>query len=351
MPSSPQPLSHHTATASTLEFPPSRFPVRGAMDSDSTEVAFEAYGFRLYKDGHVVRSGREDRVAAGFDADTGVTSKDVVIDAATGVTARLYLPPIQTAPPSATAKLPVVVFFHGGYFIVGSPAEPMYHRYVNSLVATARVVAVSVGYRLAPENHLPVAYDDSWTGLTWAMAGADPWLADHGDLGRVFLVGVSAGGNATHNMALAAGVSGLPGTAAPALVEGVVLLHPSFSGEQKMEEEEEKFWRANNNRWRIIFPGAGATGGVDDPRINPTAAGAPSLAKLAGKRLLVCTASEDPRAPRAKAYSEAVRASGWHGEVEWLESEGEGHGFFVLNPGPPRAEELMDRVVAFIGGH
>ncbi|KAL6656734.1 hypothetical protein ACP70R_004514 [Stipagrostis hirtigluma subsp. patula] len=323
------------------------------MDSGSTEVVFEAYGFQLYKDGHVVRAGRLDTVAAGFDADTGVTSKDVVVDAATGVTARLYLPPLLPSSDSnssdATGKLPILVFFHGGYFIVGSPSEPMYHRYVNSLAASARAVVVSVGYRLAPEHRLPAAYDDSWAALSWAVSsGADPWLSDHGDLGRVFLVGVSAGGNITHNMAIDAGVGGLRAPT-PAVVEGVILLHPSFSGEQKMEEEEEAFWRANNNRWKVIFPGA--TGGADDPRINPTAAGAPSLAKLVGKRLLVVTASGDPRAPRAKAYSEAVRASGWHGEVEWFETEGEGHGFFVLNPGSPKAAELMTRVVAFFGGH
>ncbi|KAL6655455.1 hypothetical protein ACP70R_006281 [Stipagrostis hirtigluma subsp. patula] len=95
----------------------------------------------------------------------------------------------------------------------------------------------------------------------------------------------------------------------PAVVEGVILLHPSFSGEQRMEAEAEEFWQANTKRWAAIFPSA--TGGLDDPRINPTAAaGAASLARMAGKRLLVCTASEDPRAPRGRAYYEAVRASG-----------------------------------------
>ncbi|KAL6655454.1 hypothetical protein ACP70R_006280 [Stipagrostis hirtigluma subsp. patula] len=160
------------------------------MDSGSTEVVFEAGGIRLYKDGHAERTCGMDTVPAGFDAHTGVTSKDVVVDAATGVTARLYLPNIQTAPSSessgAAAKLPILVFFHGGYFIIGSPGEPMHHRYVNSLVAAARVVAVSVGYRLAPEHLLPAAYDDAWAALNWAVSGADPWLSDHGDLGRVF---------------------------------------------------------------------------------------------------------------------------------------------------------------------
>ncbi|XP_066390338.1 2-hydroxyisoflavanone dehydratase-like [Miscanthus floridulus] len=313
------------------------------MDSSSRVIAFDCSSFRLYMDGQVERAAqRMETVPAGFDADTGVTSKDVVTDVATGATVRLYLPPVQGA---ATTKLPIVVFFHGGYFIVGSAGEPMYHRYVNSLVARARVVAVSVDYRLAPEHPLPAAYDDSWAALKWAVSGADPWLSDHGDLGRVFLVGVSAGGNIVHNMAVSVGVSGLP-AAEPPRIEGVILLHPSFSGEQKMEAEEGEFWRANNNRWAVIFPSA--TGGADDPRINPMAAGAPSLSKLVGQRLLVCTASLDPRAPRGAAYCEAVRASGWRGKVEWFETEGEGHGFFVLDPGSHKSGEVMDRVVAFL---
>ncbi|KAL6846464.1 hypothetical protein ACP4OV_023912 [Aristida adscensionis] len=314
------------------------------MDSASSEIVFECPYFRLYKDGHIDRTGRVDTVPAGFDAATGVTSRDVVIDAATGVVSRLYLPTIDTA----ATRLPVLVFFHGGAFVMGSPVGPVHHRYVSSLVAGARVVAVSVGYRLAPEHPLPAAYDDAWAAVKWAVSGADPWLSDHGDLGRIFLAGVSAGANIAHNMAIAAGVSGLRAPS-PAVVEGVILLHPSFSGEQRMEAEAEEFWRSNNGRWAVIFPGA--RGGLDDPRINPTATGAPSLAKLAGERLLVCTASEDPRAPRGRAYCDAVRASGWHGEVEWFESEGEGHAFFVLNSGSREEIKLMDRVVAFLGSH
>ena len=328
------------------------------MDSASAEVAFECGCFVLYGDGRVERTGGMDTVPAGFDADTGVTSKDVIVDAATGLAARLYLPAIQTAAPlasepdggGATTKLPVLVIFHGGFFVVGSPGCPDFHRYVNSLVAAARVVAVSVDYRLAPEHPLPAAYDDSWAALSWAASGADPWLSDHGDLGRVFVAGASAGANIAHNVAMAAGARAVHAVA-PALarIEGVILLHPSFCGEQKLEGEAEEFWRPNKRRWAVIFPGA--RDGSDDPRINPLAAGEPGLAKLAGKRLFVSTASEDPRAPRGRAYCEAVRASGWPGKVEWFESKGEGHAFFVSDHGSHEAVALMDRVVAFVAGH
>jgi hypothetical protein len=77
--------------------------------------------------------------------------------------------------------------------------------------------------------------------------------------------------------------------------------------------------RLTKNSFIFIFPGM--KNALDDPRINPMAPGAPSLA---GERLLVCTASEDQRAPRGRAYCNAVRASGWHGEMEWDESNGRG---------------------------
>ncbi|GJN13194.1 hypothetical protein PR202_ga31538 [Eleusine coracana subsp. coracana] len=326
------------------------------MDSGSTEMVFDCECFTLYKDGRVERVvGTEDTVPAGLDADTGVTSKDVVVDSANGVAARLFLPTIETAPSSesdsisAATKLPVLVFFHGGYFVVGSPTHPWFHRYGNLLASSARVLVVSVRYRLAPEHVLPAAYDDAWAALNWATSGADAWLSEHGDRSRVFVAGVSAGANIAHNAAIAAGVRGLHTTTpVPVRIEGVILFHPSFASEQRMEAESEEFCHGNRIRWAAVFPGA--KGGLDDPRINPMAAGAPSLAKLPGERLLVCTASEDPRAPRGRAYCDAVRASGWHGKVDWFESNGEEHGFFVTNPVCSEAIKLMGRLVAFVAG-
>uniref|UniRef100_A0ACD5YFM5 Uncharacterized protein n=1 Tax=Avena sativa TaxID=4498 RepID=A0ACD5YFM5_AVESA len=326
------------------------------MDSGSTEILLDAGCFRIYKDGHVDRLSGMDTVPAGFDADTGVTSKDVVIDAATGVSVRLYLPDARAVESSddtdtvVTTKLPIVVFFHGGYFIVGSAGCPGNHRYLNSLASDARALVVSVDYRLAPEHPLPAAYDDSWAALRWAVSGADPWLSEHGDLGRVFLAGCNAGGNIAHNMAIAAGLTGLPAAAVvQARIVGAILLHPSFSGEVKLDREEEEYRASVKKRWTAIFPDA--RGGLDDPRMNPLAAGAPSLRTLPCERMLVCAASEDPRLPREQAYYEAVKSSGWGGDVQWFESEGEGHGFFVEGHGGREAVALMERVVDFISGH
>ncbi|CAN6202106.1 unnamed protein product, partial [Urochloa humidicola] len=148
-------------------------------------------------------------------ARTGVSSKDVVIDPRSGLWTRLYLPAT-----GRQGKLPVVVYCHGGAFVIGSTTHRPTHEYLNSLAAGAGALVVSPEYRLAPEHPLPTAHDDSWQNIRWVASHAaaaaaegpehEPWIAEHGDLSRVFLAGVSAGGNIAHHMAVrAAGGGGL----------------------------------------------------------------------------------------------------------------------------------------------
>ncbi|URE01285.1 Carboxylesterase family [Musa troglodytarum] len=115
---------------------------------------------------------------------------------------------------------------------------PILHNYLNSLVARAHVVAVSINYRLAPEHPIPAAYDDSWKALRWVAShanggpGPDRWLADHADFDRLFLAGDSAGANIAHHMAMRAGAEGLQRGVG---VHGVVLVHPYFLGSEPVE--------------------------------------------------------------------------------------------------------------------
>ncbi|CAN6288353.1 unnamed protein product [Urochloa humidicola] len=294
----------------------------------SSEVIVELPIFRIYKDLHVDRLSGTETVPAGADAKTGVVSKDVVIDADSGVYVRLYLPDATDADPNR--KLRVLVFFHGGGFITESAASPVYHGYLNSLAAAARVLVVSVNYRLAPEHPFPVGYEDSLRPLRWALSGGeggDPWLSRRGDLRRVFLAGDSAGGNIVHNVAMMA--KGRSDDVA-ARIEGAVLLHSAFAGGEPVAGESAETAAMMGTVWRVICPAAAAAGGVDDPRMNPLAAAAPSLRELPLERLLVVEADGDFFRGRGRAYYEGVVASGWAGKVEWFESVGKGHG--VLPP-------------------
>ena len=309
-----------------------------------SEVETELFPFiRVYRNGSVERLLGTDTVPASLDATTGVASKDVTVDPATGLSVRLYLPPSAVA---AAKKLPVLVYFHGGGFMVESAASPTYQRYLNALAARAGALAVSVEYRRVPEHPLPAAYDDSWAALAWAVAGCvsegpEPWLAAHGDASRVFLAGDSAGANIAHNVALRAAAERLPG----ASVNGVMLVHPYFwDPSNAMAPELEVRIR---REWRFMCARPDAE--VDDPRICPTCAGAaPRLAALPCGRVMVAVAGDDFLAAKGRAYHAALLTSGWRGEAELVDTPGQDHVFHLMRPGTAAAAEMLDRVADFM---
>jgi acetyl esterase/lipase len=157
---------------------------------------------RIYESGRLERLLGTNTVPPGTDPATGVISKDVPINPTTSVSARLYLPPDLPS----NAKLPILLYFHGGAFIIETAASPTYHNYLNSLVSKARIIAVSVEYRRAPEHPLPAAYDDCWEVLAWTASGScpDEWVSRYADLARLYLGGDSAGANTAHHVAVKA---------------------------------------------------------------------------------------------------------------------------------------------------
>ncbi|KAJ3700240.1 hypothetical protein LUZ61_003945 [Rhynchospora tenuis] len=181
--------------------------------------------FNILKNGSIQRLVGTEFVPAGQDTTTGVTSKDVTIDPNCKLSVRLFLPPN----PSKAEKLPILIYFHGGGFVLESPFSPVYHAYVGSLVSNCNVLAVSVNYRLAPEHCVPAVYDDSLAAIQWVLSCKDDWLAKFGDFNRIFMAGDSAGGNIAHNMALCE---------IGAKIEGLILFHPWFGGSKPKVTDE-----------------------------------------------------------------------------------------------------------------
>ncbi|RCV31496.1 hypothetical protein SETIT_6G182500v2 [Setaria italica] len=326
------------------------------MDPD-IEVDVDLSPFLIrYKSGRVRRLMGTPRVDAGADAATGVTSKDVAIDAAGGgLTARLFVPSNVLG---TSTRLPLLVYFHGGAFALHSAFSAAHSRFVNALVSAARVVAVSVEYRLAPEHPLPAAYDDAWAALRWAVASCaaagsgsrtgEPWLSAHGDATRLLVAGDSAGANMAHNVALRAGRGGggLPGVAR---IEGIALLHPYFRGRELVPSEgtdPRSPERERAERW-WAFVCAGRYG-FDHPFLNPLAMPAAEWAALGCRRALVAVAEMDSMSDRGRRYVEALRGGAWQGEEAVLyETPCEGHVFFLRkSDGRDRAKEDMIAAVA-----
>lgn len=182
----------------TLFFLPSHCfffqPKQKKMDT-SNEIVHDVFPYlQVYKNGTIKRLVGTEFTPATYDSQTNVTSKDVMVDPKSGISARIYRPNSITK----SKKLPLVVYFHGGAFCISSVGDPKYHDSLNVFVSCANVVLVSVDYRLAPEHPLPTAYDDSWFVLQWVAQhkleqGSDVWLNEFVDFDNVFLAGDSAG--------------------------------------------------------------------------------------------------------------------------------------------------------------
>ncbi|KAF6163945.1 hypothetical protein GIB67_011269 [Kingdonia uniflora] len=304
------------------------------MDSsNANEAIFEFFPFlRIHQDGQVERLLGTDVVPSSVDTQTNVSSKDIVIDPETGLSARIYLPEIT----NPSQKLPLLIYFHGGGFCIESAFSPTYHNYLNLMVSKANIVVMSVNYRLAPEFPLPIGFNDSWAAIHWVArhSSTESWLRDYVDFDRVFLGGDSAGGNIAHNMAIRAGDNEHEQKLPDSMnILGVVLFHPYFWGEKRIGSEDvaspQITTKLMTDMW--IFATSKNTG-IDDPHINPFVATAPSLSQLGCRRVLVFIAEKDVLRDRGQLYYEILKKSGWRGNVEIMEIEGEDHVFHIFNP-------------------
>lgn len=100
-----------------------------------------------------------------------------------GLRARIYRPGPET-------NLPILVYFHGGGWVVGGLDS--HDGVARFLCRFAPCIVISVAYRLAPEHTFPTALEDAWLSTSWAVRrGVDAgW-----DANRLAVGGDSSGGN------------------------------------------------------------------------------------------------------------------------------------------------------------
>ena len=118
---------------------------------------------RIYKDARVERLSGTEIIPTSLDKTNGIVTKDVLYSPEHNLSVRLFLPHKTTA----GKNLPLLIYIHGGAWIIESPFSPIYHNYVTEIVKSANCLAVSIQYRRAPEHPVPASYEDSWSAIEW----------------------------------------------------------------------------------------------------------------------------------------------------------------------------------------
>lgn len=250
--------------------------------------------------------------------------RDIEIPGPAGaVPARVYVPDAGPSP------LPVVVYFHGGGWVLGGIES--HDGTCRSLANASGAVVVSVDYRLAPEHPFPAAVEDCWAATVWVAEHAVELGADGS---RLAVAGDSAGGNLAAVVALLARDAGAPAVRGQLLVYPVTdasMSHPSIE-----ENGEGYFLTKADMDW---FYGHYAPDRPADWRLSPLLAdcsGAPPA--------LVLTAEFDPLRDEGEAYAQRLGDAGV--PVEVSRKNGLIHGFFGMTAAVDEARRSMDEAAA-----
>jgi acetyl esterase len=233
--------------------------------------------------------------------------------------------PIRVYTPTSTAPVALVLYFHGGGFVVGGLES--HDDVCAELAKGSGCTVVSVDYRLCPEHVHPAAFDDAMAAFRWAADGqALP----------ILLCGDSAGGN------LAAAVAHHT-RGDPRAGIGQVLIYPGLGGDQTagsylthtdapmLSVRDIDFYRD------IRAGGADIAGDVSfAPLFDTDFSGLPPT--------VVVTAQCDPLSSDGAAYRDSILAAG--GKASSFEEAGLVHGYLRARHTVSRARASFARIVA-----
>lgn len=242
--------------------------------------------------------------------------------------------PIRVYAPQAQGPLPVLVYYHGGGWVIGDIDS--HDAVCRALAARAGVIVASVGYRLAPEHRFPAAVDDAYAAAAWAAEK----IGDFGGDGtRLAVGGDSAGGNLAAVVAQQARTRGGPAIRFQLLVYPAVDRH-----DDSPSMRENALGPLLSRGWMEWFYGwyqAGPDDGLD-PRMSP--ARTEDLSGL--PPAMVITAEFDPLRDQGAAYAGRLTEAGVM--AEHVPCDGMIHGFFQMAGTLDPARETLDRAAAAV---
>lgn len=202
--------------------------------------------------------------------------------------------------PAGPGPHPVVVFYHGGGWVLGTTRQ--YDPLCAQIATRIGALVLSVDYRLAPEHRAPTAVHDAVDGLRWAAGAAAEF---GGDPARLAVCGDSAGGNLAALVCHVAADEGGPAIAHQALVYPGVDLSKSFPSIRE-HAQAPVLDEAKIDAFRDHYLGPDSTFDLRDPAISPY-----WRADLRGlPPALVITADLDPLRDEGQAYAARLAQAG-----------------------------------------
>jgi acetyl esterase len=247
------------------------------------------------------------------------------------VRARHYRPTIDGA-------APLLVFFHGGGFVVGDIES--HDGLCRMICRDAAIHVLSVDYRLAPEHKAPAAVDDCIAAYRWALEHAAELGADPS---RIGVGGDSAGGNLAALVALRSRDEGIE---QPALQ---VLLYPvlDLSEETRSRKlfSDGYFLSKGDRDWFTDLYLGGTDLAADNARVSPL--NAADLSGLAPA--LVLTAGFDPLRDEGNEYAAALRSAGV--TVDHRQFDALTHGFASIAPFGSSSADAIVAAISAIRAH
>ncbi len=220
--------------------------------------------------------------------------------------------------PEGKGPFPVLVFFHGGGWVIGNIES--HDTICRSLTNMAGCITVSVDYRLAPEHKFPAAPKDCYAATQWVATNAATF---NGDPTRIAVGGDSAGGNLAAVVALMARDQGGPNLVYQLLIYPATDYY--LPGTQSIQENAEGYLLTRDDMIWFLNHYLSGEEDTKHPYAFPLKAG--DLSGLAPA--MVITAEFDPLRDEGEIYAFQMQKAGV--EVTYRRYHGTIHGFVSLS--------------------
>ena len=234
--------------------------------------------------------------------------------------------PIHLYTPPGAGPFPLVLYFHGGGFVIASTAD--YDSSVRALATAAQAIVVSVDYHQAPEHPFPAAPEDAFAAYLWLREHAG---AINGEPGCIAVAGESAGGN----LATVVSMMARDRSVAPPLHQ--LLIYPVVDNDMTRVSYRDNAHAKPLSRAMMAWFLKHYASPAD--AMNPYALPLKAASLTGLPPATVITAEIDPLRSEGQAYAKKLQAAGV--PVSQRDFTGVTHEFFGLGAALPLARDAQ----------